>query len=249
MNRRGGAPLACAGVQSQLPSRVSPPLLFAHRGSTTKSIENITDSLLSALRSGASGLACAASLTTTGEVLLGDAGQAAGRGIRRSIMSTRRAQVPPQVLSLAEVYEVCGTDFDLSLDSTDGATGPEVIAAAREAGAEDRLWLHHQDVEVLSSWRELSGQVHLVHATQLRRLDQGPERHTAQLSSARIDALELHHSEWSGGLTTLVHRFDLCAFTWDAQFERVVERAVLLGMDAVAGNDVDVMVGVVRRLG
>ena len=46
---------------------------------------------------------------------------------------------------------------------------------------------------------------------------EGPERRAATLADAGIDAVNLHWTDWTGGLTTLFHRFGRVAFGWDAQ--------------------------------
>ena len=75
----------------------------------------------------------------------------------------------------------------------------------------------------------------------------GPERRAAQLSDAGIDAVNLHHSDWTGGLTTLFHRFDVCTFGWDAQFERVLDNLLTMGIDGVYSDHVDRMMEAVAR--
>jgi glycerophosphoryl diester phosphodiesterase len=119
-----------------------------------------------------------------------------------------------------------------------------VVAVARTAGgdAPGRLWLCHPDWELLAGWRKDLHDVHLVDSTKLRAMRQGPERRAAQLSAAGIDAVNLHHEEWSGGLTTLFHRFGVLAFGWDAQHERMLRGLVRMGIDGVFSDHVDRMV-------
>jgi glycerophosphoryl diester phosphodiesterase len=57
--------------------------------------------------------------------------------------------------------------------------------------------------------------------------------------------MNLHYSEWTGGLTTLVHRFGRLAFAWDAQHERVLREMLRMGVDGVYSDHVDRMVRVV----
>ena len=76
-------------------------------------------------------------------------------------------------------------------------------------------------------------------STRLRRLDNGPERFAADLQRERIDAVNLHHSEWTGGLASMFHRFERFAFGWDAQFERMIAALLDAGLDAVYSDHVD----------
>ena len=86
--------------------------------------------------------------------------------------------------------------------------------------------------------------MHLVNSTRLELLPQGPERRAAELSAARIDAVNLRQGEWSGGLVTLFHRFGVLAFGWDAQYERQLAMLIDIGIDAVYSDHVDRMVAV-----
>ena len=73
------------------------------------------------------------------------------------------------------------------------------------------------------------------------------ERRAARLQELGIDALNMHHSDWSGGLTTLVHRFSVLAFGWDAQFDRNLDDLLRMGIDAVYSDHVDRMVDALAR--
>jgi glycerophosphoryl diester phosphodiesterase len=76
----------------------------------------------------------------------------------------------------------------------------------------------------------------------------GVERRAAQLAEAGIDAVNLHESDWTGGLTTLFHRFEVLAFGWDAQFERVLDNLLGMGVDGVFSDHTDRMMEAVARL-
>jgi glycerophosphoryl diester phosphodiesterase len=235
-------------MQERLPSRRDPPIGFAHRGARAHERENTLAAFRLALRLGATGLESDVWRTSDGKAVLDHDGIAGGRLKRRKIGEVAREDLPEHIPALAELYDECGTDFELSLDVMDEAVVPEVVATARDVGVEHRLWLCHADWELVASWRELSPHVRLVHSSRLSRLDGGPERHVARLAHAGVDALNLHHTEWSGGLAALVHRFELEAFAWDAQFERVLEEVVLMGVDGVYSDHVDVMSEVIGRL-
>jgi glycerophosphoryl diester phosphodiesterase len=162
----------------------------------------------------------------------------------RTVASLTRASLPAHVPTLEELYAECGTGFELSLDLKDPAAAPAVAAMARAAGggAPGRLWLCYPDWEVLAGWRQDLHDVHLVDSTKLKAMRQGPERRAAQLSSAGIDAVNMHYSDWTGGLTTLFHRFGVLGFGWDAQHERILRNLLRMGIDGVFSDHVDRMV-------
>ncbi len=167
-------------------------------------------------------------------------------GLRsRPVASLTRASLPAHVPTLEELYAECGAGFELSLDVKDPAAAHAVVAVARAAGAPDRLWLCHHDWELVAGWRKELHDVHLVDSTRLRAMRQGPERRAAQLSAAGIDAVNLHNEDWTGGLTTLFHRFGVLCFGWDAQHERILRNLVKMGIDGIFSDHVDRMVDVV----
>jgi glycerophosphoryl diester phosphodiesterase len=174
-----------------------------------------------------------------------------GRLPRRPIREVRHADLPEHIPTLAEVFEELGTDFHLSLDVKDPDAGPPSVEAAMAADPTmpARLWMCDTDHGRLVALREVSAHVRLVDSTRLNRLKEGPERRAAQLRELGIDALNLHHSDWSAGLVTLVHRFGRCAFGWDAQFERTIGALLAMGADGVYSDHVDRMTDVFERHG
>jgi glycerophosphoryl diester phosphodiesterase len=220
-----------------------PPIGFGHRGARAHAPENTLEAFALALRLGATGLESDAWLTADGVAVLDHDG-VLGRVRRRPIASFRRAELPPHIPALVELYESCGTDYELSLDVKDPGAVDAVVGAAREAGggATGRLWLCHHDWELVATWRRRYDDVRLVDSTRLARMKQGPERRAAQLAAAGIDAVNLHRSDWSAGLVALFHRFDRHAFGWDCQLERHLEELLDMGVDAVYSDHVDRMV-------
>ena len=77
-------------------------------------------------------------------------------------------------------------------------------------------------------------------------MKEGPERRAAALADAGIDAVNLHHTDWTGGLTTLFHRFEVLAFGWDAQHTRIIEELLDIGIDAVYSDHTDKLVEALR---
>jgi glycerophosphoryl diester phosphodiesterase len=231
----------------RLTSLRTPPVGFAHRGARAHAPENTLEAFELALRLGATGLESDVWLTADGEPVLDHDGFAGGRVRRRRIAATRAADLPPHIPRLADLYATCGTAFDLSLDIKDPDAIAHVVAVARDAGAEHRLWVCHPDWELVATWRDLSPAVKLVDSTRLKRIKEGPERRAAALRGAGIDALNLHHTDWSGGLVALLHRFDRYALAWDAQFDRVLVELVDSGIDGVFSDHTDRMMAAIGR--
>jgi glycerophosphoryl diester phosphodiesterase len=216
-----------------------PPVGFAHRGARAHAPENTLEAFRLALRLGATGLETDAWRTADGQAVLDHDG-VVGRPLRRqAIGSKARAELPEHIPTLAELYAACGTGFELSIDVKDEAVAAELVATARDVGAEARLWLCHPDLDVLVGWRELSPEVRLVWSTRTKRMDGGPERAVARAAAAGADVVNLHHTDWSSGLVAMVHRFDLLALGWDAQFDRTIDALLDAGIDGVFSDHVD----------
>ena len=225
-----------------------PPLGFAHRGARAHAQENTLEAFRLALRLGASGLESDVWLSADGVPVLDHDGLARGGLRRKAIAEVARADLPPHIPSLAELLDDCGTDYHLSLDVKDPAAAEAVVRTAVEAGMDlGRLWLCHPDWELVASWRALADDVRLVDSTRIRRIKEGAERRAASLADAGIDAVNMHASDWTGGMTTLFHRFDRYCFGWDAQHDRVLDSLLRMGIDAVYSDHVDRMADALAR--
>jgi glycerophosphoryl diester phosphodiesterase len=232
-------------VQQRLPSLVGRPIAFAHRGARAHAPENTLEAFSLALRLGATGLESDVWLTSDGVPVLDHDGVVrTGRRRKRAMADLRRAELPDHVPALGDLFERYGHDFDLSLDLKDPRAGEVVVATVREVAPDllPRLWLCDHDVGRLTALRPLDPDVRLVNSTRLRHIKEGPERRAAVLSEAGIDAVNLHHSEWTGGLTTLFHRFQRFCLAWDLQFEHHLRPIVRMGIDGVFSDHVDRMV-------
>jgi glycerophosphoryl diester phosphodiesterase len=228
-----------------------PPIAFGHRGARAHAPENTLEAFTLALRLGATGLESDVWLTADGVPVLDHDGVVRGGLRKRAIPDTRRADLPPYIPSLEEMYAECGTAFHLSLDVKHVPAAPRVVEVARAAGHDlSTLWLCHHDWEVVAGWRAALGDdVRLVDSTRLKRMKQGPERRAAQLKAAGIDCVNLHHTDWTGGLVALFHRFGRYAFGWDAQFDRVLDELVRMGIDGIFSDHVDRLVDAVGAVG
>jgi len=237
------------GNVADVESMLRPPIGFAHRGARAHAPENTIEAFALALRLGATGLESDVWLTADGVPVLDHDGVVPGRLRRRPIGSVDRGALPPSVPALADLFEQCGVVYDLSLDVKDPRAASGVLDVASAAGMDlRRLWLCHHDWNTVAGWRELSDEVRLVDSTRLRRLKEGPERRAATLAEARIDCINLHHTDWTAGLTTLFHRFEVLAFGWDAQHEHVLDTVLATGVDGVYSDHVDRMLAALRRI-
>ncbi len=82
----------------------------------------------------------------------------------------------------------------------------------------------------------------LLQTTRFDRIKEPLERRAEQLSRHGIDGINLHRTDWNGGLIALFHRFGLFTFGWDLQHEHELRPALRMGLDAVYSDHVDVMV-------
>jgi glycerophosphoryl diester phosphodiesterase len=229
-----------------VPDRLDPTraaLGFAHRGARAHAPENTLESFLLAQRLGATGLETDAWRTADGEVVLVHDGELRTGLRRRPIATLARAALPGHVPTLAELYDACGTETPLSIDVKDPAVAADIVAVARVAGGDalGNLYLCSPDWELAASWRTLSDDLHLVDSTRLRRMKEGPERRAARLAEVGIDVVNLPVDDWSGGLTTLFHRFGRRAFGWDAQHRRQLDALLDMGVDGIYSDHVERM--------
>ena len=236
-------------MQQRLPSRLYPPIAFAHRGARAHAPENTIEAFTLTLRLGASGLESDVWVTSDGVAVLDHDG-VVRRGIkRRSIADCRRSELPGHIPTLDELYDACGTEFDLSLDVKDPAAYGPIVDAVRARGSEvaARTWLCDPSLDQLTERRADLADLKLVHSTRLSRLTTTPELHAAKLAQAGIDVVNMHHTDWNGGLVVLFHRFDVNTFSWDLQFDHQLETAFRMGIDAVYSDHTDTMIDVMTR--
>ena len=232
-------------MQQRLPSLLERPIAFAHRGARAHARENTIEAFALGLRLGATGLESDVWLTADGVPVLDHDGVVRVGRRKRAVGDARPRRAARRTSRRSPTCSgsVRG-DYHLSLDLKGPDAGPAVIdVVRREApGLLPRLWLCHPDLDVLRSLRPYDETVRLVNSTRLNRMKEGPERRAATLAAGGIDAVNLHHTDWTGGLTTLFHRFQRVCFGWDMQFEHVLRPALRMGIDGVFSDHVDVMV-------
>jgi glycerophosphoryl diester phosphodiesterase len=221
---------------------MSGPLGFAHRGASAHAPENTMRAFALALSMGAAGIETDVWMTADGVPVLHH-----GSSVRRRpIGSSDAASLPSRIPRLTDLYDGCGTDFDLSLDLKDGRSAEAVVDVARAAGHDlSRLWLCG-GVQGPLSWRSVDPTVRLVAGVDPRQ----PTPWRDQLDRLRdggIDAVNVRRRRWSKALVDSVHEAGLLAFGWDAQSRRRIRSLVALGCDAIYSDHVDRLVAVLRE--
>jgi glycerophosphoryl diester phosphodiesterase len=227
-------------------------ITFAHRGARLDEAENTIPAFRRALEVGASGIETDVWLSSEGEVVCAH-DPVVSRGLRRrKIASTSADELAEYgIPRMADVYGELGTAYECSVDvkSPDAADG--LIEVARSFGAQPRLWVCSPDVALLRTLREASprddASVKLVHSERRNSIGVPLERHAFDLASAGLDAMNLHHSEWTAGLVSLFHRFEIKAFAWDAQEVRHLRAVLAMEIDAVYCDRPERMVATVSE--
>ena len=226
-----------------------PPIAFAHRGARAVRRENTLDAFRHALALGATGLESDVWITSDGQAVLDHDGVTGPPWRRKPLSEEVRASLPAHIPALADLYEACGTDFELSLDIKDPAALEETVRVANSFGALDRLWLCEPDVARLATWAPAVAPAKLVNSTHLNDMPDGLAARLAELRDAGVTALNLHGSEWTAERVQQTHDARLMAFGWDAQRHEHIGRLIRLGLDGIYSDHVDRLVHAIATSG
>lgn len=238
----------------RIPPKLAEPILFAHRGGAAHGPENTLETFRTGLKLGANGLESDVWVSKDNQAVLVHDEQVGSLLRRRKVASIASSELPPHVPTLGDLYDAVGTDFQLSLDIKTVQAIDATVNAVREASERTgndliaKTWLCHPELDVVKQWRSRWSDVRLVHSTRLSKVEGGPERHAADLFDSGIDAVNFRQGDWSGGLTTLYHRFDIVCFGWDAHLERVASELLHMGCDAIFSDHVDRMISARARV-
>lgn len=230
-------------MQQRLPSLLDYPIAFGHRGARAHAPENTLAGFELALKLGATGLESDVWVTADGVAVLDHDGVVKKTiGKNRPIVELQRSVLPAHIPSLAQLIERCGSDYHLSLDLKDAASGAVVLRTVAEVAPNmlERVWLCAPSWEALLPLRGHGAK--LVESTRLARIKEGPERRAATLRESGIDGVNLHHTDWTGGTVALFHRFDRIAFGWDMQEPHILQAGLRMGLDGIYSDWVDRMV-------
>lgn len=229
---------------------MTPPIAFAHRGASAYAPENTIEAFRLALAQGATGLESDAWLAADGAVVLvhDQTIRPAGREIdvtRTTSAALAAFGVPTLAVLYAELAAAGRSRTALSLDLEDPAVAGPAVAVAERAGAVERLWACHDDVGLLADLRARSAEVRLVCSTRPDRVADGVSALIDRVAARRIDALNLHWSDWDQRLVDRCHEAGLAAFGWDAQERSLIDHLLALGVDGIYSDYPDRLVAAI----
>ncbi len=228
-------------MAGRLPSLLLPPIGFAYGGASANAPANSAEAFVLALRLGATGIHTNVRLTADGHVVLLADAVTGSMLRRRRVADSSLADLPADTVTLGAFYLACGTDTPLLLDVADPSAAAASLEVARNLGAERHLWLGHTDLEVLATWRSFDPRIRLVHNAHRDHLPFGPERHASELTRLQIDAVQFHHSQWSGGNIALYHRFGRLTIGGEAEFPRLIGGLLDAGIDGISSTHADLL--------
>ncbi len=211
--------------------------MFAHRGASAHAVENTRESFQLALKLGATGLETDCWVTKDAQVVLDHDGVVKG-GILSKLRPKKMSEVasselPNSILSYDQLLRLSPDDVSISIDVCDTRAMPLIAASTSDKDNPGRIFICHPDIRVLESWKVLYPDFRYVNSIRLSKIVEGPERRCADLAKFKIDVLNMHHTDWNGGLVSLAHRFNVGAFSWDLQHDEQLQTAFLMGVDAV----------------
>lgn len=201
--------------------------------------------------SGADGLASAVWITSDGHPVLNPEPWVGGRLRRKQLSSLRSDQLPDSVVPLTDLLALLDADAGpecvlLDVAGHDDFSVVQDCLSGATAEHESRVWLRHEDPDVLQLWRTRTG-ARLVNSLSSARTAKGLERRVAKLHELGVDAVSAHHKELTGGSVALAHRFGLMAIAVGATHERELAKVVDAGIDGLVSGQVDRMTAVVAQ--
>lgn len=213
---------------------------FAHRGGALGP-DNTLATFALALAQGARGLETDAWLSQDGAVMLDHDGLAGSSG-REPIAEVRRDELPAHIPTLDELYNTCGTDFDLAVDVKTADVAAAVVAVAQRYNVVERVWVVAPQPSHLES-------LHGAHrAVTVRGNVMRSGRRREALTHARdtgVEAINARWMWWTRALVDEVHAMEMLAFGYDAQRRPSLARSVRIGLDGIFSDHIDRMVAAI----
>ena len=210
-------------------------IAFAHRGARAYVRENTLEAFQLGLRLGATGLESDVWITKDGIPVLDHDGVVQGRILKKPISNYLREDLPEHIPTLRDLLLMTPPEVAISLDVKDDESFEAVISEIRSVhGAHSPfIYLCHPDIDVLENQRRKSQGISLVSSTRLSKLKKGPEMHAAHMRDLGVEVMNMHHTDWNGGLVALFQRFDLQCFAWDCQFARNIRDMAKIGINGI----------------
>ena len=210
-------------------------IAFAHRGARAYVRENTLEAFQLGLRLGATGLESDVWITKDGIPVLDHDGVVQGRILKKPISNYLREDLPEHIPTLRDLLLMTPPEVAISLDVKDDDSFETVVSEIRSVhGAHSPfIYLCHPDIDVLENQRRKSQGISLVSSTRLSKLKKGPEMHAAHMRDLGVEVMNMHHTDWNGGLVALFQRFDLQCFAWDCQFARNIRDMAKIGINGI----------------
>ena len=218
-----------------------PAVLFASYGSMTALGEDGHTAIQTAFETGATGLRASVRATADGVAVLAER-SSVGTIRRRSIARTPFDSLGGGVLRLEDALPGLWATSELLLEIPDEATFEAVMALPAVHALGGRLWLAHGDRDRLATYRSQTTGIRLLLQTSMSRLDGGAERAASAIRDVGIDGVLLPRAEWTGGSTTLFHRFGRLCVAHTAAHQRMITAMLRMGVDGVVGEHPDRLV-------
>ena len=231
--------------------------MFAHRGASAHAPENTVDAFRLALKLGATGLETDCWVTRDRQVVLDHDGLAKAKNSKfgiplrfknRKISQLDFDEIPSEIPKIEFLLEIAANHHPMSIDVCDPEAIPLIADSVTEASAQQKIYLCHPDIELLRESKQKFPNFKYVNSIRLSKLSEGPERRCANLAQFGVDVLNMHHTDWNGGLVALAHRFNIAAFSWDLQHTEQLQNAFLMGVDAVYSDWSDRMVDAYKQI-
>ncbi len=201
-----------AAVQQQrLPSLLEPPIAFGHRGARAYAPDNTLESFALALRLGATGLESDVWLTADG--VAGARPRRHGAGAPAPAADPRRGPRRPARARPGPGRPLRRQRHRLPPVARPQGRRRRPARAGGRPGPPTPTWWAGSGCATptgacSASCARSTPTCAWSTPPASAASEEGPERRAAVLAEHGIDAINLHHTDWTGGLTTLFHRFD-----------------------------------------
>ncbi|MFJ5217678.1 glycerophosphodiester phosphodiesterase [Streptomyces sp. NPDC088354] len=212
-------------------------LAVAHRGDPYRHRENTLPSLRSALRAGADAVEVDVRVTRDGvPVLLHDPTLTRLWGLDAALAELPSAALPPGVPTLYEALgavEGCRALVDMTVPES----APAVLAAVRDAGAEDRTYYCGEAAAMLAVRdRDPAAEIALTWKT-------AAPVPPLLLTELRPRWINLRFGLVRSPLVAWARGEGLLVGAWTADLRRTMRRLERLGVDAITSNRIEVLLG------